>query len=71
LTEAEEFDKIYKLEVLPIPTNLEYQAFSQTSLVKVEAKDEQGLPLYLLHRRMMPGQAGLLEASKITQMWSS
>ncbi len=27
LTEAEEFDKIYKLAVLPIPTNLEYQAF--------------------------------------------
>ncbi len=27
LTEAEEFDKIYKLDVLPIPTNLEYQAF--------------------------------------------
>ena len=26
LTEAEEFFKIYKLEVLPIPTNLEYQA---------------------------------------------
>lgn len=26
LTEAEEFDKIYKLEVLPIPTNLEFQA---------------------------------------------
>ena len=25
LTEAEEFDKIYKLAVLPIPTNLEYQ----------------------------------------------
>ena len=27
LTEAEEFSKIYKLEVTPIPTNLEYQAF--------------------------------------------
>jgi preprotein translocase subunit SecA len=26
VTEAEEFFKIYKLEVLPIPTNLEYQA---------------------------------------------
>jgi preprotein translocase subunit SecA len=26
LTEAEEFDKIYSLEVLPIPTNLEYRA---------------------------------------------
>ena len=27
LTEAEEFSKIYNLEVAPIPTNLEYQAF--------------------------------------------
>jgi preprotein translocase subunit SecA len=43
VTEAEEFDKIYKLEVLPIPTNLEYQALrSDASLVEVEAKDEQG-----------------------------
>ena len=29
LTEAEEFNKIYKLEVAPIPTNLEYQAFAR------------------------------------------
>jgi len=29
LTEAEEFDKIYDLEVLPIPTNLDYQATSE------------------------------------------
>ncbi len=28
LTEAEEFSKIYNLEVLPIPTNLDYQASS-------------------------------------------
>ena len=28
LTEAEEFSKIYSLEVLPIPTNLDYQASS-------------------------------------------
>ena len=27
LTESEEFYKIYKLDVLPIPTNLEFQAF--------------------------------------------
>ncbi|MDP2993512.1 MAG: hypothetical protein Q8N46_00150, partial [Anaerolineales bacterium] len=43
LTEAEEFDKIYKLPVLPIPTNLEYQAFgSGALLVEVKAKDEEG-----------------------------
>ena len=43
LTEAEEFDKIYKLPVLPVPTNLEYQAFgSDAPLVEVKAKDEDG-----------------------------
>ncbi len=43
LTEAEEFDKIYKLPVLPIPTNLEYQAFgANAALVEVKAKDEDG-----------------------------
>jgi preprotein translocase subunit SecA len=43
LTEAEEFDKIYKLPVLPIPTNLEYQAFgSDAALVEIKAKDEDG-----------------------------
>jgi preprotein translocase subunit SecA len=43
LTEAEEFDKIYKLDVIAIPTNLEYQASSDdSSLVLLEGKDEQG-----------------------------
>jgi preprotein translocase subunit SecA len=43
LTEAEEFDKIYKLAVLPVPTNLEYQAFGQDApLVEIKAKDEDG-----------------------------
>ena len=43
LTEAEEFDKIYKLPVLPVPTNLEYQAFGRdASLVEIKAKDEDG-----------------------------
>ncbi len=43
LTEAEEFYKIYKLDVLPIPTNLEYTA-DQTGaeLVAFETKDEDG-----------------------------
>ncbi len=42
LTEAEEFSKIYNLEVLPIPTNLEYQASLENSpLVAAEARDEQ------------------------------
>jgi preprotein translocase subunit SecA len=43
LTEAEEFDKIYKLDVVAIPTNLEYQASLPDSPLNVlEAKDEQG-----------------------------
>ena len=42
-TEAEEFHKIYKLEVLPVPTNLEYQAFRKDAeLVEVSKKDSQG-----------------------------
>ncbi|MFH2040317.1 MAG: hypothetical protein ABIJ65_12880, partial [Chloroflexota bacterium] len=41
LTEAEEFSEIYKLEVLPIPTNLEYQvATNNADLVEVQAQDE-------------------------------
>jgi preprotein translocase subunit SecA len=43
LTEAEEFDKIYKLDVIAIPTNLEYQASRTGSpLTLLEGKDEQG-----------------------------
>jgi preprotein translocase subunit SecA len=43
ITEAEEFSKIYNLEVVPIPSNLEYQAFGNNApLVEVKAKDEDG-----------------------------
>jgi preprotein translocase subunit SecA len=43
LTEAEEFNKIYELEVTPIPTNLEYQAFGKDAqLVEHKDKDEEG-----------------------------
>jgi preprotein translocase subunit SecA len=43
LTEAEEFSKIYNLEVLPIPTNLEYMADRpDNKLIALEAKDELG-----------------------------
>jgi preprotein translocase subunit SecA len=43
LTEAEEFSKIYKLDVLPIPTNLEYLAGRpDASLVEVKGRDEDG-----------------------------
>jgi preprotein translocase subunit SecA len=43
ITEAEEFDKIYKLEVLAIPTNLEYLALRPDSdLIELEDRDENG-----------------------------
>jgi preprotein translocase subunit SecA len=43
LTEAEEFHKIYNLDVLAIPTNLEYQAFlPESSLIELDDRDEQG-----------------------------
>jgi preprotein translocase subunit SecA len=43
LTEAEEFSKIYNLEVTPIPPNLEYLAFgNNAALIEVKAKDEEG-----------------------------
>jgi preprotein translocase subunit SecA len=40
LTEAEEFDKIYSLEVLPIPTNLEYQAANEAYRIEARTAKE-------------------------------
>ncbi len=52
LTEAEEFSKIYKLEVMPIPTNLEYQAIGKkASLIEVKAKDEENYQFSYYVRR--------------------
>ncbi len=43
LTEAEEFHKIYKIEVAPVPTNLEYQSLrADATLEEHKAKDEDG-----------------------------
>jgi preprotein translocase subunit SecA len=43
ITEAEEFHKIYELEVAAIPTNLEYQAVrAEAALVELESKDDLG-----------------------------
>ncbi len=43
LTESEEFYKIYKLNVTPIPTNLDYNASLEGSGLEVrETRDEQG-----------------------------
>ncbi len=52
LTEAEEFHKIYKLDVLPIPMNLEYVAAKQNSpLTLVETKDKQKYSLHYYAKR--------------------
>ena len=43
LTEKEEFYKIYLLDVIPIPTNLEYTAHQKgSSLIEKETKDGEG-----------------------------
>ena len=43
LTEAEEFNKIYKLEVAPVPPNLEYQSYGKgAALTEVKTKDDEG-----------------------------
>jgi preprotein translocase subunit SecA len=62
LTEAEEFDKIYKLEVLPIPTNLEYQAFgSGAALTARKEKDDEGYEFtYYIHRDDPPDATPVL-----------
>jgi len=52
LTEAEEFNKIYKLDVTPIPTNLEYQAFGDGApLVEVKARDDENYQYSYYSRR--------------------
>jgi preprotein translocase subunit SecA len=51
-TEAEEFDKIYKLDVVPLPSNLEYNATrSDSSLVQIEGKDDAGYKVVYYARR--------------------
>lgn len=43
LTEAEEFNKIYSIEVAPISPNLEYLSYGKEApLTEVKAKDEEG-----------------------------
>jgi len=55
LTEAEEFSKIYKLSVLPIPMNLEYVASRENSpLVAINTKDEQKYPVQYYARQEDP-----------------
>jgi preprotein translocase subunit SecA len=56
VTESEEFDKIYSLDVLAIPTNLEYQAMQDESgLVQLEDRDEDGYK-YIYYARQTDDQ---------------
>jgi len=65
LTEAEEFSKIYKLEVSPIPPNLEYLAFGNSAiLTEVKAKDEEGYSYSYFAKREDKGQAPLFYRRK-------
>lgn len=53
LTEAEEFYKIYELDVLPIPTHLEYRAMGEEpDLIEAEAQDDSGYKYSYYH---LPG----------------
>ncbi len=55
LTEAEEFAKIYKLEVIPIPTNLEYAvSYENSELMETETKDAEGYKYSYYTRRLDP-----------------
>ena len=60
LTEAEEFSKIYNLEVVPIPANLEYQAFGgNAQLAEIKAKDEEGYSYSYFSKREDKSQSPL------------
>ncbi len=67
LTEAEEFSKIYNLEVVPVPANLEYQAFGgDAALVEVKAKDEEGYQYaYFAKREPSPSGRGQGEGTPL------
>ncbi|HSK87113.1 MAG TPA: hypothetical protein VK880_02070, partial [Anaerolineales bacterium] len=65
LTEAEEFSKIYNLEVVPIPANLEYQAFGNNALLtEIKAKDEEGYSYSYFSKRDDREQAPLFYRRK-------
>ena len=65
LTEAEEFSKTYKLEVVPVPPNLEYQAFGKDApLIEIRAKDEEGYDYSFFAKREDAGQAPLFYRRK-------
>ena len=65
LTEAEEFSKIYNLEVAPIPPNLEYLAFGKEApLVEIKTKDEEGYAYAYFSKREDPAKSALFYRRK-------
>jgi preprotein translocase subunit SecA len=65
LTEAEEFSKTYKLEVVPIPPNLEYQAFGKDApLIEIKTKDPDGYSYSYFSKREDASQAPLFYRRK-------
>ena len=54
LTEAEEFNKIYKLDVVPIPTNLEYLASREDSELTEAPYKEDGNKFFFFARKSDP-----------------
>ena len=56
-TEKEEFFKIYKLDIVPIPTNLEYVAsHTGSELVVMDDRDEEGYKFQYYSKREDPEQ---------------
>jgi preprotein translocase subunit SecA len=65
LTEAEEFSKIYNLEVVPIPPNLEYQAFGKDApLTEIKTKDPEGYAYAYFAKRGDTSQAPIFYRRK-------
>lgn len=50
VTEAEEFNKIYKLDVVPIPTHLDYRARHDPDLMEVNFRENGGKFSYIARR---------------------
>ena len=74
LTEAEEFSKIYKLEVAahPAPTWNTRRSARMPPLVEVKAKDEEGYAYtYFCHARRRRAGAALLAPQGLSRMWST
>ncbi|MBM3180974.1 MAG: hypothetical protein FJZ86_11540 [Chloroflexi bacterium] len=70
LTEAEEFNKIYKLEVAPVPSNLEYQSFGKDAvLTEIKTKDEDGYTYSYFARRDESSPTGRGQGEGLTPLF--